>query len=131
MSNEVGDYAAATSAKRAAPQQGMSFVVPCYALTLIAILQGNLSVATLRLLKNIIPSACLWTTLRESEGLDYDTTIEALNELFPISKDGDDAMDEGDDSVPNGGIPEGIRGMLDSRPAVEAIGQMVWCVVQR
>lgn len=87
--------------------------------------KGNLSAATVRLLKNILPSSCLWTTLRESEGLTYEDTIEALNELFPADEDG---MDE--DAAVSSGIPEGIRSMLDSRPAVEAIGQMVWYLRQ-
>ncbi len=79
--------------------------------------------ATTRLLKNILPASCLWTVLREEEGYGYDATLKALDELFPKASD-DDAMEEDGDSLRN--IPDGIRQMLDSKVAVEAIGAMIW-----
>ncbi|KAG8888505.1 DNA mismatch repair protein msh6 [Tulasnella sp. 332] len=92
--------------------------------------KGNLSVPTTRLLKNILPSSCLWTALRSVEGYSYDETIEALDKLFrPATKgDDDDAMDEDDQKQSE--IPEGIKQMLDNRTAVEAIGAMIWYLRQ-
>ncbi|KAG8891562.1 DNA mismatch repair protein msh6, partial [Tulasnella sp. 417] len=86
---------------------------------------GNLSVATIRLLKNILPASCLWTVLRETEGYDYDGTLKALEEMFPAGDD--DAMEE---DVFSGSIPEGIRQMMGSRVAMEAIGTMIWYLRQ-
>ncbi|KAG8973234.1 DNA mismatch repair protein msh6 [Tulasnella sp. 425] len=83
---------------------------------------GNLSVATIRLLKNILPASCLWTTLRDTEGYDYDGTLKALEETFPAGDE--NAMEE--DDVFSSNIPEGIRQMMDSRVAIEAIGAMIW-----
>ncbi|KAG8907125.1 DNA mismatch repair protein msh6 [Tulasnella sp. 403] len=87
--------------------------------------KGNLSVATVRLLKNILPGACLWTALRESESLPYDKTLTALEEFFPPD---DSAMD--DDNYAQSGIPDGIKKVFDNRPAIEALGEMIWYLRQ-
>ncbi|KIO19597.1 hypothetical protein M407DRAFT_30749 [Tulasnella calospora MUT 4182] len=88
--------------------------------------KGNLSVATIRLLKNILPASCLWTVLRETEGYDYDGTLQALEEMFPAGDE--NAMEEDDVLSPS--IPEGIRQMMGSRVAMEAIGAMIWYLRQ-
>ena len=82
-------------------------------------MKGNLSVSTTRLLKTVLPGSCLWTGLRDVEGFGFNDTMEELKRLYP---DDDDAMEEGS------GIPEAIREMLTSRAAVEALGNMIWCV---
>ncbi|KAG9048858.1 DNA mismatch repair protein msh6 [Tulasnella sp. UAMH 9824] len=87
--------------------------------------KGNLSVATIRLLKNILPASCLWTVLRETEGYDYDGTLKALEEMFPAEDE--NAMEE---DIFSGSIPEGIRQMMGSRVAMEAIGAMIWYLRQ-
>ncbi|KDQ07318.1 hypothetical protein BOTBODRAFT_167161 [Botryobasidium botryosum FD-172 SS1] len=81
--------------------------------------KGNLTVPTTRLLKTLLPESCLWTALRESEGMDYHTTLKKLHELFP-----------GDEDEENGGIPEAITSMLGQEGAVKALGSMMWYLRQ-
>ena len=85
--------------------------------------QGNLSVATTRLLKVILPGTCLWTSLRDVEGFEYDKTLDELKALFGTS--GEETMDDDD----YGAIPTAIRDMLGYKNAIEALGSMMWCVV--
>lgn len=85
--------------------------------------KGNLSVSTTRLLKAILPGNCLWTSLRESEGLSFDKTIKELKSLYPAD-DADEDMD-GVFGLSNA-VPEAIRIMVASRSAVEALGAMIW-----
>lgn len=58
--------------------------------------------------------------MSKSEGLLYDDTITALNELYPAPED--EMSDEGLSSA----IPEAIRSVVDSRVAIESLGAMVW-----
>jgi DNA mismatch repair protein MSH6 len=81
-----------------------------------------LSVSTTRLLKAILPAACLWTSLREVEGFRYEETLRELTELYPA--DEDEVMD--DDQGLNRNIPQSIRDMVGSRSAIEALGSMIW-----
>ncbi|KAJ3753736.1 muts domain V-domain-containing protein [Lentinula raphanica] len=87
--------------------------------------KGNLSVSTTRLLKSILPTTCLWTGLREVEGLGYDDTLEDLKARFPT----DNEMGDADDGqlLPES-VPKSIRDMVDSKPAIEALGSMIWYV---
>ncbi|TEB23394.1 DNA mismatch repair protein msh6 [Coprinellus micaceus] len=93
--------------------------------------KGTLSVDTQRILKSILPSGCLWTGLRDVEGFKYDTAIDELKSLFPSS--GDDAMDEdgedGNDILPSS-VPDSIRQIAHDRPAIEALGSMIWYLRQ-
>ncbi|THV02566.1 DNA mismatch repair protein Msh6 [Dendrothele bispora CBS 962.96] len=89
--------------------------------------KGNLSVSTTRLLKSILPAACLWTGLREVEGLDYDTTLKELKERYPIE---DDMEDTDDDQILPASVPGPIREMADSKCAIEALGAMIWYLQQ-
>lgn len=73
----------------------------------------------MRLLKVVLPESCIWTGLRDVEGFDYKQTITTLKKMYPSE---DDDMEEGM------GIPEAIRDMFTSKPAVEALGAMIWCV---
>ncbi|KAK0501656.1 muts domain V-domain-containing protein [Armillaria luteobubalina] len=85
--------------------------------------KGQLSVSTTRLLKAVLPAACLWTSLREVEGFDYEDTIKELASLYPADK-GD--MDEDDDNALPRAVPQPIREMAGSKPPIEALGAMIW-----
>lgn len=65
----------------------------------------------------MLPGSCLWTGLRECEGFRYKESLDELKKLYP---DDDDVMEEG------AGIPDAIRDMLTCKPAVEALGSMIW-----
>lgn len=85
--------------------------------------QGNLLVPTIRLLKVILPDNCLWTSLRDCEGLSYEKTLKELKELYPAGDD-DDA-----DINPHGlssAVPEAILSMVQYKGAVESLGSMIW-----
>ncbi|KIJ62178.1 hypothetical protein HYDPIDRAFT_158442 [Hydnomerulius pinastri MD-312] len=90
--------------------------------------KGNLSVPTTRLLKAILPSACLWTSLRDVEGFSYEQTIKELNEMFSSSADEEAAMDE--DGVLNAAVPQSIKDMAGCKSAMEALGAMAWYLRQ-
>jgi DNA mismatch repair protein MSH6 len=79
-------------------------------------------VSTTRLLKSILPAACLWTGLREVEGFGFDQTMVELRKLYPATDDDDMA----DDIVLPSSVPEPIREMMGSRTAVESLGSMIW-----
>ena len=81
--------------------------------------QGNLSVTTTRLLKNVLNGSCLWTDLRQSEGFGYEKTLDELKEMYP---DDEDEMEEGN------GVPEAIKDMRGNKNAIEALGTMIWRV---
>ncbi|KAH9848373.1 DNA mismatch repair protein Msh6 [Lenzites betulinus] len=86
--------------------------------------KGNLSVSTTRLLKSILSSNCLWTSLRESEGFKYNDAIKELKKLYPADDDDDEMADN-----PHGltkAVPEPIRKMLPHHGAIEALGAMIW-----
>ncbi|KZT01205.1 DNA mismatch repair protein Msh6 [Laetiporus sulphureus 93-53] len=86
--------------------------------------KGNLSVSTTRLLKAILPGSCLWTSLRESEGLTYEMTLKELKKLYPAS-DEDDNMEDAGHGLSTA-VPEAIREMVSYRGAIEALGSMIW-----
>jgi DNA mismatch repair protein MSH6 len=81
-------------------------------------------VSTTRLLKTILPAACLWTGLRPVEGFDYNTTLKELINLYPA--DGDVVMDEDDEGPLPHSVPESIREMVTSKNAIKALGSMIW-----
>ncbi|KAJ7756787.1 muts domain V-domain-containing protein [Mycena maculata] len=88
--------------------------------------KGKLSVSTTRLLKSILPAACLWTGLREVEGFGYEQTMVELRKLYPPTEE--DYMD--DDVVLPSSVPEPIREMMGSRSAIESLGSMIWYLRQ-
>ena len=73
----------------------------------------------------ILPSGCLWTTLRDVEGFDYKTTLEELKKMYPPGEDDDIT----DDILPSS-VPEAIRNMLGMKAPMEALGAMVWYLRQ-
>ena len=85
--------------------------------------------STTRLLKSILPGNCLWTSLRESEGLKFQETIKELKKLFPAADD-DDEMADNPHGLSNA-VPESIRRMLPYKVSIEALGSMIWCVYLR
>ncbi|KAH7907952.1 muts domain V-domain-containing protein [Hygrophoropsis aurantiaca] len=89
--------------------------------------KGNLSVATTRMLKAILPAGCLWTSLREVEGFTYEQIIKELNQMFAGDKE-DAAMDE--DAVLSSAVPQGIRDMAGCKTAMEGLGAMAWYLRQ-
>jgi DNA mismatch repair protein MSH6 len=82
-------------------------------------------VGTTRLLKGILPSACIWTALRESEGFGFERTQRELNTMFATNA-ANDGMDHS-----STGIPEAITSMLGDKEAVEALGAMIWWATSR
>ncbi|KAI6116215.1 hypothetical protein F5141DRAFT_1101863 [Pisolithus sp. B1] len=89
--------------------------------------KGNLSVTTTRLLKAILPSACLWTSLRDVEGYTFEQTIKELNEIFSDGTEDDNVCS---DSELSSSVPQGIRDMAGCRIAIEALGAMTWYLRQ-
>jgi len=73
----------------------------------------------------ILPTGCLWTTLRDVEGFDYKTTLEELKKMYPPGED-----DEITDDVLPSSVPEAIRNMLGMKAPIEALGAMVWYLRQ-
>ncbi|TFY82733.1 hypothetical protein EWM64_g1284 [Hericium alpestre] len=93
--------------------------------------KGNLSVETTRLLKSILPGACLWTSLRDVEGFNFEQTMEELKGLYAPSERMDDAMDDAeDDKEEFENVPDAIRDMFHSHSAIEALGAMIWYLRQ-
>ncbi|CAG8523968.1 14803_t:CDS:10 [Acaulospora colombiana] len=68
----------------------------------VIISKGNLSISTNRLLKNILPGTCTWTSLRSVEGYDYQTTLKELGNLYPAEGDIDN-----EDAI--AALPEAIQ----------------------
>ncbi|KAJ7470392.1 muts domain V-domain-containing protein [Mycena latifolia] len=87
--------------------------------------KGKLSVSTTRLLKSILPAACLWTGLREVEGFGFDQTMVELRKLYPAT-----AEEMDDDAALPSSVPEPIREMISSRSAIESLGSMIWYLRQ-
>lgn len=96
--------------------------------------KGKLSVETTRLLKAVLPPACLWTGLREVEGFGYEETLKEVAAMYPASSSEDDEEMESDAPrrgvVLSSNVPAPIRDMADSRGAIEALGIMVWYLRQ-
>lgn len=82
--------------------------------------------STSRLLKAVLPGQCLWTSLRESEGLSYEKTIKELKAIYPSTDD--DEMNDNAYGL-SSAVPEAIRSTLMYHGAVEALGAMIWCVI--
>ncbi|KAF8741677.1 DNA mismatch repair, partial [Rhizoctonia solani] len=90
--------------------------------------KGNLSVATTRLMKVLLPSNCLWTPLSKSEGLSYDRTLEELKALYPPEPSDNDGME--DDNSWSSGVPDAIRSFIGNETAIESLGSMIWYLRQ-
>lgn len=91
-------------------------------------LQGNLSTPTTWPLRAVLPTRCLWTSLRDVEGLSFNATIRALEELYLANDSDDDNGAEPWPHGPSGAVPEAVLSMVHHRGAVEALGSMIWYV---
>jgi DNA mismatch repair protein MSH6 len=78
-----------------------------------------LSVGTTRLLKSVLPSNCLWTSLHDKEGYDLSQTQTELRNMFA----GEDSMAQDDTPA---GLPEQIVQMYDDPDVMVALGGMIW-----
>lgn len=86
----------------------------------IVFTKGNLSPFTTRLLKSVLPSSCLWTSLRDVEGFNYEQTLSELETLYPCE----------DPEDPHSEAPPAIRELLGDRTAICALGSMIWYLRQ-
>jgi DNA mismatch repair protein MSH6 len=77
------------------------------------------------LLKAVLPAACLWTSLRESEGFGFEKTLMELRALYP-DDDADEDLDVDMDAELGMNIPQSIRDMASCKGAIEALGGMIW-----
>ncbi|KAG5727213.1 DNA mismatch repair protein msh6 [Termitomyces sp. T112] len=93
-------------------------------------IKGNLSVATTRLLKAVLPAACLWTGLRPVEGFTYDETLQELRKMYSEEEDDATMADEDEENVLPSCVPEPIRAMVASQNAIKALGSMIWYLRQ-
>ena len=84
--------------------------------------KGNLSVSTLRMLRNTLSIDCQWTALKPgTQFLRAEDTVDELKKLF---KPQDSVMEvDGDDDA---GIPDAIKKMYDKPVAMAALGGMIW-----
>ncbi|KZO95305.1 DNA mismatch repair protein Msh6 [Calocera viscosa TUFC12733] len=89
----------------------------------------NLSIATIRLLKTVLPGSCLWTTLKPRlESWSYEQTLDELVKLYPAVQDSADPLViEGRDVS---GVPHAIRSVATETSATEALGGMIWYLGQ-
>ncbi|GAA5834783.1 hypothetical protein JCM11251_003661 [Rhodosporidiobolus azoricus] len=90
--------------------------------------KGNLSVATLRLLRSCLGIECQWTALKEGkEFLAPEHAKEEVEKLFAGTgkgNEGEEGMEvDGDDVA--GVVPESIRQMYDKPVAMSALGGMI------
>ncbi|GAA6023217.1 hypothetical protein JCM10207_004484 [Rhodosporidiobolus poonsookiae] len=100
--------------------------------------KGNLSVATLRLLRSCVGLECQWTALKEGkEFLAPEHAQEEVETLFREQgkkKDGEEVGMEvdGEGAEAEGGdvVPENIRKMYDKPVAMSALGGMIWYLRQ-
>ncbi|TKA55262.1 hypothetical protein B0A53_02232 [Rhodotorula sp. CCFEE 5036] len=98
--------------------------------------KGNLSVSTLRLLRNCVGIDCQWTALKEGkEFLRAEDAKDEVIKLFKENKgDGEEeemAVDrEEEEGAEDGLLPDNIRLMLDKPVAMSALGGMVWYLRQ-
>lgn len=81
-------------------------------------MQGNLTVDTLRVLRNVLPSNTSWQQLKDREEFyTAEATIEELAQQF------DTEADEPGTKPP---LPDAIEKMLDEPLAMEALGGMMF-----
>ncbi|CAA7264271.1 unnamed protein product [Cyclocybe aegerita] len=85
-----------------------------------------------KVVKTVLPSGCLWTSLRPVEGFKYEETLDELKSIYPPGPGEDVTMDESDASyaVLPESVPLPIRNMVEERLAIEALGSMIWYLRQ-
>lgn len=87
--------------------------------------KGNLSVSTLRMLRNTLSIECTWTALKPgTQFLRPEDTVQELKKLF--KKKGEAGMEvDGEE----GDVPEAIVKMYDKPIAMTALGGMISYVI--
>jgi DNA mismatch repair protein MSH6 len=90
--------------------------------------QGDLSVSTLRTLRSILPSSCVWTALRPKDTCTAEQTIDLLVDFFPPKEDAP-VNANGDDKRLHG-LPEALNGALDQPLVLASLGGMIAFVGQ-
>ncbi|CEQ40291.1 SPOSA6832_01905, partial [Sporobolomyces salmonicolor] len=94
--------------------------------------KGNLSVSTLRLLRNCLGIDCQWTALKEGkEFLHAEDAREEVVKLFKEAKNkgkgGDEkGMEVDEEADEETLVPEDIRKMYDKPVALSALGGLIW-----
>ena len=92
--------------------------------------KGNLSAATVRLLRNTLSLDCQWTALKpEKEFLTADAARVEIRHMF-AAHDGGGAMDVDGDESAGATLPEAIRQVYDKPVAMSALGGMIWYLRQ-
>lgn len=87
--------------------------------SLSADIQGNLTVDTQRMLRNMLPSSTLWQSFRDHrEFYSSEETLRRLSDIFETADD--------DGTVAKMRLPEAIEAMLDTPVAMEALGGMLF-----
>ncbi|GAA5881916.1 hypothetical protein JCM16303_003463 [Sporobolomyces ruberrimus] len=93
--------------------------------------KGNLSVSTLRLLRNCLGIDTQWTALKEGkEFLRADDAREEVIKLFKAAAKGKEASEDHDEVDDDSLVPADIRKMYDKPVAMSALGGMVWYLRQ-
>ena len=83
--------------------------------------QGNLSVPTQRLLRNVLPASTLWESFRDIDQFyTAEATLELLAEEYQTTKDADNSG--------KAMIPETIEQMMGHPLAIEALGGMMFYI---
>jgi DNA mismatch repair protein MSH6 len=89
--------------------------------------KGNLSVPTLRLLRNCLGIDCQWTALKEGrEFLRSDDARDEVIKLFRAARKGKETSSDDEDVEDDALVPEDIRKMYEKPLAMSALGGMVW-----
>ncbi|KAK4705468.1 DNA mismatch repair protein MSH6, partial [Phenoliferia sp. Uapishka_3] len=92
--------------------------------------KGNLSVSTLRLLRNSVGVDCQWTALKAgTEFLRGEETKRELRKLF-AGGDGEGMEVDEEGQEEDKGVPENIRVMYEKEIAMSALGGMIWYLRQ-
>ncbi|GAA5837892.1 hypothetical protein JCM9279_004059 [Rhodotorula babjevae] len=93
--------------------------------------KGNLSVSTIRLLRNCLGLECQWTALKEGkEFLAADVARDELVKLFKEGLRGGEKVMDVDDPDEDAVVPKNVRAMYDKPVAMSALGGMVWYLRQ-
>ena len=92
--------------------------------------KAGLSAATLRVLRNTVPSSCQITMLKpDVEFLDADKTLQKLNTLFNPELDAETNFEDVGPIDPSL-LPDAIATMLDKATAVSALGALLMYLTQ-
>lgn len=82
--------------------------------------KGNLSIGTLRTLKTVLPSVCVWSSLRASEFLSAQETLGRLGDFFAGEDVSERKVEEG--------LPAVIEGFKDNELVLQTLGGLMSCV---